>query len=253
MLSPLPERSSVLFGRRLIEFLVALSILGLGCALEEKSRPSIPKHTKEEIPMLENITWLGHASFKITGEKVVYIDPWKLKEGAEHADIILITHDHYDHLVPEDVMKIQKESTTIVTTADGAKKLSGNIKTVKAGDTLTVEGIQIEAVPAYNIGKEFHPKASGWVGYIVTIGGQRIYHPGDTDLIPEMENVQADIAFLPVGGTYTMNAEEAAQAANKIKPKVAVPMHYGTIVGSIEDAKKFQEKCQVPVDILTAE
>jgi len=203
--------------------------------------------------MVKNITWLGHASFRIKGEKVVYIDPWKLKKGAEPADIILITHDHYDHLEPEDIQKIQKEGTIIVVTSDGAKKLEGTIKTIKSGDTLTVEGIKIEAVPAYNIGKKFHPKSSGWVGYIVTLGGQRIYHPGDTDLIPEMNNVKADVALLPVGGTYTMTAEEAALAANKIKPKVAVPMHYGTIVGSIADANKFKEKCQVPVEIMKAE
>ena len=124
---------------------------------------------------------------------------------------------------------------------------------MKPGDSLSVEGIKIEAVPAYNIGKQFHPKTSGWVGYIVTIGGQRIYHPGDTDLIPEMEKIKADVALLPVGGTYTMTAEEAAEAANKIKPRVAVPMHFGTIVGSIKDAEKFKEKCQVPVQILKAE
>ena len=234
---------------------LALFAITLGCTAAEKEEgnPSESRLEKEAIPMLENITWLGHAGFRITGEKIVYIDPWKLKEGAELADLILITHDHYDHLEPEDIKKIQKEGTTIVTTSDGAKKLSGNVKTVKAGDSLTVEGIQIEVVPAYNIGKEFHPKASGWVGYIVTIEDQRIYHPGDTDIIPEMSNIQADVAFFPVGGTYTMTAEEAAMAANKIKPKVAVPMHYGTIVGSIEDAQKFEEKCEVPVHILRPE
>jgi L-ascorbate metabolism protein UlaG (beta-lactamase superfamily) len=173
--------------------------------------------------------------------------------SSEPADVIFITHDHYDHLDLDDIKKIQKEGTTIVTTEDGAKKLSGNIKTIKAGDTLTVDEIQVEAVPAYNIGKDFHPKASGWVGFILTIGGQRIYHPGDTDLIPEMDSIETDIALLPVGGTYTMTAEEAAEAANKIKPKIVVPMHFGTIVGSIEDAEKFKEKCEVPVQILTPE
>ena len=203
--------------------------------------------------MIENIHWLGHASFRIDGEKTIYIDPWKLAKGAKKADLILITHDHYDHCSPEDVAKIAKDDTVIVTIAAAAPKLKGDVRIVKPGDSLTVAGIPIEAVPAYNVGKQFHPKEAGHVGFIVTVGGQRIYHAGDTDVIPEMDDIQADIALLPVGGTYTMTAEEAAQATNKIKPKVAVPMHYGTIVGSIEDAHRFRDLCQVEVSILPQE
>ena len=203
--------------------------------------------------MIENIHWLGHASFRIDAEKTIYIDPWKLAKGARKADLILITHDHYDHCSPEDVAKIAKDDTVVVTIAAAAPKLKGDVRIVKPGDSLTVAGIPIEAVPAYNVGKQFHPKEAGHVGFIVTVGGQRIYHAGDTDVIPEMDDIQADIALLPVGGTYTMTAEEAAQAANKIKPKVAVPMHYGTIVGSIEDAHRFRDLCQVEVSILPQE
>ncbi|NVM00851.1 MAG: MBL fold metallo-hydrolase, partial [Candidatus Helarchaeota archaeon] len=149
--------------------------------------------------MLENLHWLGHASFKITGEKIIYIDPYQLKGENEKADIILITHSHFDHCSPGDVEKIQKSSTVIVATPDCRSDLSGNVKTVKPGDKITVEGVGIEAVPAYNVNKEFHPKSKNWVGYIVTVKGERIYHAGDTDKIPEMGDIKADIVLLPVG------------------------------------------------------
>jgi len=203
--------------------------------------------------MIENIHWLGHASFRIDGEKTVYIDPWKLRGRPSKADLILITHDHFDHCSPDDVAKIAREGTVIVTVAAAARKLKGDVKIAKASDRLMAAGIPIEVVPAYNVGKKFHPKRAGYVGFIITVGGQRIYHAGDTDLIPEMEDIQADIALLPVGGTYTMTAEEAAKAANKIKPKVAIPMHYGDIVGSARDAQRFQELAQVEVTILPQE
>jgi L-ascorbate metabolism protein UlaG (beta-lactamase superfamily) len=202
--------------------------------------------------MVENIHWLGHASFKITGEKTVYIDPWKLKDG-EPADIILITHDHYDHLSPEDIAKIATDKTWIVTTPDAAAKLTGNIKTVKPGDSIEVEGIKIETVPAYNVNKDFHPKANNWVGFIVTLNNKRIYHPGDCDFMPEMKDIKADIVLMPVGGTYTMTAEEAANAVNTINPEVAIPMHYDDIVGSKADAEKFKELCKSQVVIKNPE
>lgn len=201
--------------------------------------------------MVESITWLGHASFKIEGEKRVYIDPWKLEDG-EPADIILITHSHYDHLEPQDVARIQKEKTVIVATKDSAARLKGDVRVVKPGDRLMIDGVGIAVVPAYNIGKDFHPKAKGWVGYVVTVGGSRIYHPGDTDLIPEMEQVKCDVALLPVGGTYTMTAEEAVEACKKIKPKVAIPMHWGDIVGSRADAQRFQRLAPCEVKILAS-
>jgi L-ascorbate metabolism protein UlaG (beta-lactamase superfamily) len=203
--------------------------------------------------LLEGITWLGHDSFRIKApEGVIYVDPWKLR-GAEPADLILITHSHQDHFSAEDVHKLAKPDTTVVTVAQVAKQLKGDVRTVKPGDTLTVKGIKIEAVPAYNPAKQFHPKAAGHVGFIITAGGRRIYHAGDTDLIPEMANVQADVALLPVGGKYTMTASEAAQAANLIKPKVAVPMHWGDIIGTRADAEEFKRASKVPVEILEAE
>jgi L-ascorbate metabolism protein UlaG (beta-lactamase superfamily) len=200
--------------------------------------------------MLEGISWLGHASFKLAKQKtIVYIDPWKIKEK-EPADIILITHSHYDHCSPEDIKKIQKDNTILVAPLDCAPILKGNVKIISPGEKLTIQGIEIEAIPAYNKGKPFHPKSSNFVGYVITISGLKIYHAGDTDFIPEMEKLNIDIALFPIGGTYTMNAEEAASAVNCIKPKVAIPMHYGGIAGSKNDAEKFKKLCQVEVEIL---
>lgn len=194
-----------------------------------------------EADKMKNIHWLGHDTFKINGEKTIYTDPYNIKH-TDTADIILITHEHFDHCSPEDVKKLQGQNTVIIATEDCSLKLRGAIKTIKPFDKISVNGIEIEAVPAYNINKTFHPKTKGWVGYIFKINGQRIYHAGDTDYIPEMKNFSdIDVALLPVSGTYVMTAEEAAKAALEIRPKVAIPMHYGSIVGSINDAQKFEE------------
>ncbi len=189
------------------------------------------------------IKWLGHASFKISNKRVIYIDPYNIEE-TEKADYILITHSHYDHFSPKDIEKIRQDSTIIISRSDVATKIGGEVRVVNQGDFLDLDDIKLTAVAAYNVDKEFHPRALG-VGFIIEMDGKRIYHAGDTDYIREMENKSEfgniDVALLPVGGTYTMNAEEAAKAANTIKPKIAIPMHYGSIVGSKEDAKKFKE------------
>jgi len=204
---------------------------------------------KEGYAMTKNIHWLGHDTFRIEGEQVIYTDPFKIKKKGK-ADIILITHEHYDHCSPEDVKKIQGPDTVVVCPADCAAKLQGNVKVVKPGDVLEIKGVKIEAVPSYNTNKQFHTKERGWVGYVFTSGGQRIYIAGDTDYIPEMKNIRADIALLPVSGTYVMTADEAAQAALDIKPKVAIPMHYGSIVGAKEDARRFAEKLKGKIDVV---
>jgi L-ascorbate metabolism protein UlaG (beta-lactamase superfamily) len=203
--------------------------------------------------ILESVRWLGHAGFMLKGKRVVYIDPYQL-QSPEVGDLVLITHDHYDHCSPDDVKWLRKGSTVIVAPKSCADKFQGDVRTVKPGDTLTIKGVAIEAVPAYNVDKQFHTREAQGVGYIVTtVEGIRVYHAGDTDLIPEMEQIEADVALLPVGGSYTMDAEEAARAANLIKPKLAVPMHWGAIVGSRKDAERFKELCEVRVKILKPE
>ncbi len=202
--------------------------------------------------MAENIFWLGHDSFRLVDEKVVYVDPWKLAPGAQKADVILLTHDHYDHLSKDDIARLSKSDTVVVGPSAVASKLGGKILVAKPGDRLTAAGIPIEVVPAYNPMKQFHPKSAGYVGYIITLNSRRIYQAGDTDLIPEMTQIKADIALLPVSGKYVMTAAEAAEAANTIKPALAIPMHYGDldVVGTRSDAEEFKRLAKVPVEIL---
>jgi L-ascorbate metabolism protein UlaG (beta-lactamase superfamily) len=209
----------------------------------------------EEVNMAPRISWLGHASFKIEGDaKVVYIDPWQLKNGPK-ADVILITHDHHDHCSPDDVLKIQKSDTVIVTVPAAAEKLSGTIKEVTPGDKITAQGLEIRAVPAYNTNKfrspgvPFHPRESQYVGYVLTVEGTRIYHAGDTDVIPEMESIETDVALLPVSGIYVMTSDEAAEAANMIKPRKVIPMHVGRGIGDLKDRDAFKGKVSMEVEI----
>ena len=196
------------------------------------------------------IVWLGHSSIRIEGEKTVYIDPWKLPPAPPPADLILITHSHHDHCSARDVEALLKKDTVIIATPDCAGELPAGFRKISPGRTETVGGVIVTAVPAYNLNKPFHPREKGWVGYIVEMGGERIYQAGDTDYIPEIDGLLVDVAILPVGGTYTMNPEEAAAAANHLKVRLAIPIHYGSVVGSRADAEKFKNLCRVPVEIL---
>lgn len=207
--------------------------------------------------------WLGHDGFKIThGGKTIYFDPYKLQphHNKKDADLVMISHNHFDHLSIEDLARVIGTKTQIAAAKECVGKLKGigaaEVIGVGPGEKLTVQGIAIEAVAAYNTNKTFHPKADGKLGFIVTLNDMRIYHAGDTDAIPEMKGVNPDVALVPVSGTYVMTAEEAARCVNEsLKPKqLAIPMHYGTIVGNENDARTFSDLVSVcPVKILSPE
>jgi len=200
--------------------------------------------------------WLGHSGFLIKNKKVIYIDPYNIKDKSEPADIILITHSHYDHCSYPDIGKIVKEGTRIIVSADCQSKITKfnvpiKIEIMEPGQELDLGEVKIYAFPAYNINKHFHAKEEGWMGYVIKIDDAVIYHAGDTDIIPEMQKLtgykqpgREFVALLPVGGRFTMSAEEAAEAAKIIKPTFAAPIHWGTVVGGEEDAREFCELCK---------
>ena len=190
--------------------------------------------------ILKKIHWLGHAGFLVKGSKVVYFDPFNIK-GGPVADLILVTHTHYDHFSPDDIKKISDSNTTLVISSDANPDFPGKVIKLIPTDEVEVAGVSVKAVPAYNIDKQFHPKANNWLGFLITMDGETIYHTGDTDFIPEMEGIFADVSLIPVGGTFTMDAAEAANAVKAMKVKVALPMHWGEIVGDEADALKFKE------------
>ncbi len=207
--------------------------------------------------MLEYIEVLCHSSIKINKEKVIYIDPFKIDKNYNDADMIFVTHDHYDHYSEEDIDKIKKEDTIIIAPEELLTKLlrkgfrKDSIITVEPNKKYMIQGMKFETIPAYNTNKQFHPKENGWVGYIIEIKGVRYYIAGDTDITEENRKVKCDVAFVPVGGTYTMDFKEAATLVNEIKPKMAIPIHYGDIVGTKQDAIDFSKllhpeiKCEI--------
>ena len=205
--------------------------------------------------------WTGHDGFRITdlkNKRIIYIDPFQLskRHKTKDADIVLVSHDHFDHLSIEDLTEIVNSNTEIVAAKECLGKLqdlpAGRITTLNPGEMASPRGLVVEAIRAYNTNKKFHPKEDNKIGFVITVDGHRIYHSGDTDIIPEMSGLNPDIALLPVSGTYVMTADEAARANDEfIKPrKFAIPMHYGSIVGSEEDANKFKtavRTCEVRI------
>jgi L-ascorbate metabolism protein UlaG (beta-lactamase superfamily) len=198
---------------------------------------------------VKKVTWLGHDGFRIDAGKTIYFDPYQIKKGPE-ADLIFISHEHFDHCSPEDVAKIQGKETVIVTEKDSAKKLSGDVRVMKPGESLTVDDVKILAVPSYNTNKNFHPKGNSWLGFVVEIDGVKVYHAGDADFIPEMKDLEVDVALIPVSGTYVMTSAEAVQAAQAINPKLAIPMHYGAIVGDEKDALNFKKALEGKIKVV---
>ena len=198
--------------------------------------------------MIENIEVFKQNHIKIkSGGKVIHIDPFQTEFASFDADFILITHDHFDHFSLKDIENTAKDDTVLIVPenmknkAEAAGKCVKKIITVKPGEKYNVDGLEFETVPAYNIGKPFHPKSAGWVGYIIKTDGKRVYVAGDTDATEEAQAVKCDIALVPAGGTYTMNAKQAAKLVNTIKPEFAVPVHYGGVVGKEKDGTEFQK------------
>lgn len=197
--------------------------------------------------MTDKITVNAQSSIRIAADKIIYFDPFKITEKTNDADIIFITHEHFDHFSAEDIAKVVSDSTVFVAPESMEKTVlaSGVSKdkliTLNPGDKKEVCGIPVEAVPAYNPGKKFHPRSNNWLGYIVTVDGQRVYVAGDTDATPEAKSVSCDIAMIPIGGTYTMDHREAADFINELKPKIVIPTHYGSVVGDPGDGESFKK------------
>ncbi|MCJ7729465.1 MAG: MBL fold metallo-hydrolase [Sedimentisphaerales bacterium] len=232
--------------------IVAVGILGLMvCAFGQALAEEPAGQKGKEKTMSVKLQWLGHASFKITdGNTVIYIDPWKLKEAAHDATLVLVSHSHYDHYSADDIAKVSAPATKLIASADVIQQ-EGKGQVMKPGQTIDAAGVKLTSIPAYNIAKKFHPRANNWLGFVIEIAGKRIYYAGDTDQTPEMNALKnIDLALLPVGGTYTMNAAEAAEATKQFKPKCAIPYHYGDIVGGQSDADNFAKKAACVVKVL---
>ena len=211
--------------------------------------------------LLDAVEWLGHAGFRGSAAgRHIYIDPYRVGAGAPPADLILLTHGHYDHYSPQDVERLSHERTQLVAPPSVAERLPGEVTSIVPGEELDFEGVRgvyVRAVAAYNTSKRsaeghvFHPREAGLVGYELNVRGERLYHSGDTDVIPEMDDVAGvDVALLPVSGVYVMTAGEAAEAARRMQPKLAVPMHWGEHIGTREDAEAFADRAPVEVRIL---
>jgi len=211
--------------------------------------------------LLDALEWLGHSGFRLrVGRELVYIDPYRVPDRSPPADLILVTHGHYDHFSPQDVERLSTERTWLVGPAAVAERVSGQVHSIAPGEALDddmVRGLHVAAIAAYNTSKRdadgnaFHPREAGWVGYDLNVRGERLYHSGDTDVIPEMDGITGvDVALLPVSGIYVMTAHEAAEAARRIQPRVAVPMHWGQHIGTEEDARAFADRAPVEVQIL---
>jgi L-ascorbate metabolism protein UlaG (beta-lactamase superfamily) len=206
--------------------------------------------------MLEGITWFRQSALRFElPDRTIYLDPWGTPADAPPADLILITHAHSDHFQPEEIRRLQGPDTQVVAPHDVAAELRGHVTPVAPGESHVAAGVLFATVPAYNIREEaleFHPRVRRWVGYVLELPGGSYYHAGDTDHAPELDDVRTDVAFLPVGGHFTMNVESAASLARAIGPRLAVPFHYGYRIGSSRDGERFRDAAApLPVEVMT--
>jgi L-ascorbate metabolism protein UlaG (beta-lactamase superfamily) len=206
--------------------------------------------------VLEHLTWFRQAALRWSdGERTIYIDPWGTPDDAPPADVTFITHAHSDHFRPGEIDRLSSASTKLIAPHDVANELSGDVTPVAPGEAHEISGVRFRTVPAYNTREEalrFHPKANRWVGYVIELGGRSYYHAGDTDHAPELDEIRTDVAFVPVGGHFTMDVDAAAGLVKTIDPGLAVPIHYGFVVGSRSDGERFRRAADpVPVDLMT--
>ena len=234
---------------------VSLGLIVCGCRKQttqtQTTETEVNEETRKEAAMGTTLQWLGHAGFKICHEDaVIYIDPWKLEVAPHDATVVLVSHSHYDHYSPDDIARVSGAETKLIASADVVtKEKTGEM--ILHGLSFDLGNVRVSGVAAYNPGKQFHPKANNWVGFVIEVGSKRIYYAGDTDLTDEMKSLkEIDIALLPVGGTYTMNAAEAAEATSHIMPKLAIPYHWGDIVGGRSDAEQFAKSAKCETKIL---
>ena len=193
---------------------------------------------------ISNIEINTQSSIKLTLDKIIYFDPYKIEDNKHDADIIFITHNHYDHMDINSINKIKNENTIIIapqTMKDTIDKIEfKDYIYLNPNENIDIDNINIKTIPAYNIEKSFHPRKNNWLGYIVTFNNISYYIAGDTDKTKESESVKCDIALIPIGGYYTMDVEEATELIKIIKPKIVIPTHYGSIVGNIDAGKKLR-------------
>jgi L-ascorbate metabolism protein UlaG (beta-lactamase superfamily) len=219
--------------KKICSLLILIAVFGVSIVTAEGDKMSLVK----------NVRHFYQSTILIQGEKTVCFDPVQVPNEINNADVVFVTHTHGDHFSLQDIKKVMRLDATLVIPTDGVTPARNagiqNVLSVQPNQDYEVAGLKFQTVPAYNINKNFHPKQNNWVGYIVKLNKVTYYIAGDTDFIPEMKNIKADVVFLPVGGTYTTTAKEAAEAANIMKPAVAVPIHFGDVVGSMQDAKDF--------------
>jgi L-ascorbate metabolism protein UlaG (beta-lactamase superfamily) len=237
--------------RTRISLITFTAIISIVCANQRIFADDTAVQKAKEKTMSVKLQWLGHASFRISsGSDVIYIDPWKLKDTPHEATVVLVSHSHGDHYSAEDIAKVSGMTTKFISAEDVVKK-QGKGEVLKPGQTVDIGDIKVTGVPMYNPAKQFHPKSNNWVGFIIEINGKHIYYAGDTDETKEMDALKnIDLALLPVGGKYTMNAAEAAEVTKQFKPKQAIPYHWGDIVGSQADADNFKKLAACKVAVL---